>query len=209
MTIRHHPSDSTLAEFAAGSLDEGSALVVATHVSLCATCRQAVRRFEAIGGALLDDIKPTPLREGACDAVMARLDESAPSGSTALVAEDLPAPLSRYSLGRWRWVGPGLYWRSISLNTPGDTRVFMLKAAPGIRLPHHRHEDREWTCVLQGAFTHAGGTYGAGDFDEADESVEHHPSVDEGDACICVVAMRGQIELQSFVGRLLQPLIRL
>jgi len=212
MTIRHHPSETTLAELAAGMLDEGSTLVVATHVSLCPICRRAVRKLEAVGGAMLDDLEPTPLQAGARDAVFARLSEPSPVDGAdpgADVAEGLPAPLAAHKLGRWRWIGRGVYWRSVEIDRSGETRVFMLKAAPGIRLPDHRHQDREWTCVLHGAFTHAGGTYAAGDFDEADESVEHHPSVDPGETCICLVAMRGGIELQSFAGRLLQPLVRL
>jgi putative transcriptional regulator len=212
MTIRHHPSDMVLAELAAGTLDEGSAMVVATHVNLCPICRRTVRRLEAVGGALLDNLAPTPLKAATRDAVFARLDQSQiVGGAKAGVngAKGLPAPLATHKLGRWRWVGRGVYWRSVDLSRPGDTRVFMLKAGPGTRLPRHRHQDREWTCVLQGAFTHAGGTYAAGDFDEADESVEHHPSVDLGETCVCLVAMRGGIELQGFVGRLLQPLVRL
>lgn len=212
MTIRHHPSETVLAELAAGTLDEGSALVVETHVGLCPVCRRAVRKLEAVGGALLDDLEPTPLKAGARDAVFARLNEAVPAVGAeagADLGEGLPAPLAGHKLGGWRWIGRGVYWRSVDLDRPGDTRVFMLKAAPGTRLPHHRHQDREWTCVLQGAFTHAGGTYAAGDFDEADESVEHHPTVGSGETCICLVAMRGGIELQSFVGRLLQPLVRL
>jgi putative transcriptional regulator len=212
MTISHHPSDMTLAELSAGSLDEGSALVVSIHVGLCATCRMAVRRFEAVGGALLDQLEPTPLQAGAMESLLARLGETESAAETAADLDDkkaLPAPLGGYHLGRWRWLAPGVHWRPITLAAPGETRVFMLKSKPGTRLPHHRHQDREWTCVLQGAFTHAGGTIGPGDFDEADETVEHHPSVDDGETCICVVAMRGRIELQGFMGRFLQPLIRL
>ncbi len=85
----------------------------------------------------------------------------------------------------------------------------MLKAAPGTRLPRHRHTGTEWTCVFEGAFRHDLGRYGAGDFDEADESIEHNPVVEEGMPCICLVALQGGIELQSWVGRLIQPLIRL
>ena len=36
-----------------------------------------------------------------------------------------------------------------------------------------------------------------GDFDEADESIEHNPVVEEGMPCICLVALQGGIELQS------------
>lgn len=85
----------------------------------------------------------------------------------------------------------------------------MLKAAPGTRLPHHRHTDTEWTCVLQGAFRHGYGRYGPGDFDEADESMEHKPVIEDGEPCICLVALRGSIEFQGWAGRLLQPFVRI
>jgi putative transcriptional regulator len=85
----------------------------------------------------------------------------------------------------------------------------MLKARPGTNLPHHKHTGYEWTCVLQGAFEHEFGRFGAGDFDEADETMEHKPRVCEGEPCICIVALQGNIELQSRLGRFLQPLIRL
>jgi putative transcriptional regulator len=112
-------------------------------------------------------------------------------------------------MGRWRWVGPGVEWCSVSVPVVNDTRVFMLRARPGTKLPHHRHSGFEWTCVLQGAFLHDGGRFGPGDFDEADEAHEHKPVVDNREPCICIVALQGNIQLQSRLGRLLQPLIRL
>lgn len=212
MTIKHHPSDQALAAFASGTLDEARALVVATHLSLCAECRKAVRAFEHVGGALLDDLKPAEMSEGALESAWARLGqpETAASASRDLpaAANGLPAPLGQYEMGPWRWIGRGVQWRSVDVPASDGSRVFMLKAAPGTRLPRHRHTGTEWTCVFEGAFRHDFGRFGAGDFDEADESVEHNPVVEDGEPCICLVAMRGSIELRGWMGRILQPLIR-
>jgi len=112
-------------------------------------------------------------------------------------------------MGPWRWLGRGVEWRAVDVPSDDAVRVFMLKAKPGTKLPKHRHTGTEWTCVFQGAFRHQLGRYGAGDFDEADESVEHDPVVEEGETCICLVALQGSIELQGFFGRLLQPLVRI
>ena len=114
-----------------------------------------------------------------------------------------------YSLGKWRRIAPGLQWRPVAVPAAEGTRVFMLKAAPGIRIPHHAHAGLEWTCVLQGAFSHQLGRYGAGDFDEADATIEHQPVVEDGVECICLVALQGQIQLKSWMGRLIQPFIRI
>jgi putative transcriptional regulator len=215
MTIMHHPSVETLSAFTAGTLDEARALVVATHLSLCPQCRSTMAAFEHVGGALLETAPAADMSDGALDRGLAQLrhaEESAISLSIARHFGDgkLPAPLGPYDLGPWRWIGPGVQWRSVDVASDEEAvRVFMLKAAPGTRLPRHRHTGTEWTCVFEGAFRHDFGRYGAGDFDEADESVEHNPVVEEGVPCICLVALQGGIELQSWVGRLIQPLIRL
>jgi len=85
----------------------------------------------------------------------------------------------------------------------------MLKAAPGTKIPRHEHRGDEWTCVLQGAFRHQLGAYGAGDFDEADESVEHQPVIEDGIECVCLVALEGGIRLKGPIGRLIQPFVRI
>lgn len=203
--ITHHPTDETLAAYAAGTLDEARRLIVAMHVSRCAACADQVGRFEAVGGAFLDSAPTVSLRSDALEAVLRRIDESSRSSNEA-PGED---PLSSYALGPWRWVGPGVRQRSVSVPQVAGMKVFMLKAAPGTKLPHHKHTGYEWTCVLEGAFEHQFGRYGAGDFDEADETMEHKPVVCRGVPCICIVALQGGIELQTRLGRLLQPLIRL
>jgi putative transcriptional regulator len=212
MTIIHHPSDATLAAFASGTLDEARGIVVAAHLSLCAQCRNGVHAFEQAGGALLDDVAPEALSAGALQRAMAALgplDIISPAIRGAAAAGDLPTPLSHYAVGPWRWIGRGVQWRSVEVASDEGVRVFMLKAAPGTKLPRHRHTGTEWTCVFEGAFTHDLGRYGAGDFDEADESVEHNPVVDAAHGCVCLVALQGHIELQGWLGRLIQPFVRI
>jgi len=215
MSITHHPSEETLAAFAAGQLDEARALVVATHVALCPACRQGLHRFESVGGAILAETVPAPMPADALARSLAALD--APVGtaapSTAAVrrraVDDLPAPLGAYELGAWRRIGRGVEWRNVDMAADDGVRVFMLRAQPGTRLPRHRHKGDEWTCVFAGAFRHEHGRFGPGDFDEADESVEHHPTVEAGVPCICLVALDKGIAFQGWLGRLLQPFVRI
>jgi putative transcriptional regulator len=209
MSITHHPSTETLASFAAGTLDEARSIVVAAHVNGCAHCRTMLGSFEQLGGTLIERASPVALRGGALDAAVARLDElgERPPGSRP-AALDYPAVLAPYDVGPWRWIGRGLHWRKADVPSDNGTSVFMLKAAPGTWMPHHRHAGTEWTCVLEGAFRHDLGRYGPGDFDEADDSVEHKPYVEEGATCVCLVALQGGLRLQGWMGRLLQPFVR-
>jgi putative transcriptional regulator len=202
--ITHHPTDETLAAFASGTLEEARELVVSMHLSLCTACSHKVGGYEAIGGELLEQAPPVSLEPGALHNVLRLIEKNSAAPDTA--PEE---PLGRYQLGPWRWVGPGARQRSVSVPEVSNIKVFMLKAAPGTKLPHHKHTGYEWTCVLEGAFEHQLGRYGPGDFDEADETMEHKPTVCDGHPCICIVALQGSIMLQSRLGRIIQPLLRL
>jgi putative transcriptional regulator len=211
MTIAHHPSDMTLAAFAAGTLDEGRALVVSTHLSACSACRAAVRTFERLRGIALADGEGTALEADALQRALAAISSAEPppaprhDGGRA----QWPGPLSAYPLGTWCRIGGGVQWRSVGVPADAGTRVFMLKAAPGTRIPHHDHAGLEWTCVLQGAFSHRNGRYGPGDFDEADDTIDHLPVVEDGVECVCIVALQGQIRFKSWIGRMVQPFVRI
>ncbi|HEY0301021.1 MAG TPA: ChrR family anti-sigma-E factor, partial [Rhizomicrobium sp.] len=191
-----------MAAFAAGRLDEGRGLVVAAHLSLCAECRGAVAAFEAVGGEMLDTIEPVAMAEGAAARALSLLDrEPAPT----VPKKSPPRPvwqaeqetLLGYDLGPWRWVAPGLHYRAVRM-AKSDTRVFMLKAVPGLKIPQHNHTGTELTCVLQGAFIHGGGRFGPGDCDDADQDDAHNPVIDDGEVCVCLVAMQGDIKLTGF-----------
>ena len=215
MTVKHHPSDETLAAFAGGQLDAGSSVVVGSHMASCPRCRRWLRTLENVGGVLLSDLPPTPMAPEALKKTIGRLSGPLELDQPVRIAkatEDLPwlpQALRPYDLGPWRWIGPGVYQRKVSVPTKGDERVFLLKAAPGTKLPKHTHTGIERTQVLAGAFIHDGGRFGAGDFDDAEGDIEHRPRVDAGEECICLVAMTGGIKMTGPIGRLIQPFLRL
>ena len=68
-----------------------------------------------------------------------------------------------------------------------------------------RLAEQGWrVCVLE-----RGRRFGPGDFEEADDDVSHRPIVDSDVPCICIAAIEGKVKLEGFVGRLLQPFVRL
>jgi len=207
MSIVHRPSDETLAAFAAGQLDEGLAVVVACHVEVDQESRRRLRELEVVQGALLDEVEPVAMATGPRDAE--GVAQAVPaSGMVASAPEaGMPKVLRPYGLGPWRPIGIRIAMRRVEV--PGAAaRVFMLRAGPGIALPHHKHTGIEWTTILAGAYEHEYGRYAAGDFDEADSEHDHTPRVDPVEGCTCIVAMTGSVQLQGWLGRLLQPLVR-
>jgi putative transcriptional regulator len=212
MNVTHHPSPELLAGFAAGTLDAGEHLAVAVHASGCPACRRLVRAVEGVGGSTLEAIEPAPMKAGAFEAVMARLDQSSPPlrPSTESPADDaLPGILKRYRIGRRRWVAPGVSMRPIELPGRSSSRAFLLRSEPGTHMLEHTHTGVELTCVLQGSFSHEGGRFGPGDFDFGDDTLDHQPTVGDGEPCLCLVAMTGDLRINGFFGRLIGPFVRL
>jgi putative transcriptional regulator len=63
--------------------------------------------------------------------------------------------------------------------------------------------------VLRGAYATETARFDVGDFEEADPAVLHQPRVVSDEPCLCVVALDGQIQLDGWLGKVLQPFIKL
>jgi putative transcriptional regulator len=211
-----HPEDALLMAYAAGSLSEAAALVVATHLALCPLCRADVGRYEAVGGQLLDEVDPTEIDDAALDQVLAKLNgrEPAPAPRRAGPAPSngIPQPLRDY-LGapletlKWNLLLPRV--REIKLPcSEAGARLSMLKIAAGGSIPQHTHTGAEYTLVLTGAFTDSTGAYRRGDFAYADDALKHQPIAEASEDCICLALSESPMRLTGPLWRLLNPLIK-
>ena len=216
MSIEHHPTDLLLAAFAAGTLDHGQHIAIATHLVTCPQCRTFMRSMEQVGGAVLTSLPPAVMANGALAAVEARLNEPVQPAAADMIftlpeteIPGLPKFVRRYQFGNWKWVAPAVHLRRIMLPYASDTRVFLLKSGPGTKMLEHAHTGFEMTCVLSGAFSQGGAHFGPGDFDLGDETVDHKPVVESGEDCVCLVAMQGSLRLNGLLGRIMQPFVRL
>ena len=195
--ISHHPSETTLAAYAAGSLPQALAVVTATHLGLCSACRRSLSTLEATGGALLDELTPVPLSGDALDRLLARTDEPAPAPPPVLNPE-LPAPLNRLVLGRWWPIGFGVRYRP--LPAVGAAWGGLILAQPGRSLPRHGHSGLELTCILSGSFADGSGAYLAGDLSEPVTDHDQPPVVIGTVPCLCIIASEG-MRLRGLLGR--------
>ena len=215
MTIAHHPEEELIAAYAAGSLDLGQHVAIATHLAACPDCRAFVRALKGVGGALIAETPPAPVRADALQRALARLSEPPPPPPPPLhpacadAPANLPAFIRRFEFGRWRQVAPRVAMRPIRLPEASPTRVFLLKALAGTKVLEHDHTGFEMTCVLSGGFSHRGGQFGPGDFDFGDSNTRHQPHVDDDEDCVSLIAMQGKLVWKGVVGKLLQPFIRL
>ena len=212
MSVRHHPSRERLAAFASGALRADRALVISTHLHACQACRGEVSLAEAVGGALLASLAPSRMAADALDRALARIDRPAPEAPAPAPRPpgwiEIPQDVAQAVRRRRRWAAPGV-WVAPVVGGRRGPRSYLLRVGAGMTMPRHTHAGSEMTCVLKGAFTDRGETYGPGDFAECDEGVDHQPRVTADGECVSLVAVDASLVPRDWVGRLFQPLVRI
>ena len=222
MSIVHHPADDLLLAYAAGTLDQGQQLAIATHLLACRACRGWVDELEELGGTLLSALPPSrmgsPMPIDALTLRDARGEKPIPARPTAKddrqgsdrLGDDiagLPPFVRQLRADKWRCLAPQVYMRPLTLTEPAETRLFLLRAKPKVRLMPHDHTGTEMTCVLSGSFSHDGDRFGPGDFDWGERGIGHEIAIGDEGECLCLIAMQGKLRLPGLIGRMIQPLI--
>lgn len=219
-SITHHPSDESLAAYAAGRMDEARAVVIATHLTLCDDCAAAVRDFEALGGAILEESAPAAMSDDAMASFWARAgaDEIVVKEPHLRPANDFDftaaQPLQQYlSSGidsvNWRPVAPGLSQHVLKADGYRKDVLRLLKIMPGTQIPKHSHKDGEFTLILRGAYEDSFGAFGPGDFADLSDEHTHSPLAIGDEPCICLIATAAPLEFKSVIGKAFQPFIGL
>lgn len=211
MTAARQPSEERLLAYAAGTLSPPESVVVATHLAMRPATARWVDDLQAVGGEVLETLEPAAVADDLLARTLASLSAPEPAAppEPANDMTELPAPLRGYALGPWRWIGPDMRVRDVLAPRDGDCRVILLSIGAGRTTPVHTHAGVELTCVISGAYETDEGRFGPGDFEEADGEVHHRPRTVSDEPCLCVVALDGQIRLDGWIGRLLQPFVRL
>lgn len=208
--VNHHVPDDMLMGYAAGALPRAFDLVVATHVSLSDDARARLAGFEAIGGAVLEDIDSAEITEDSLEQTMARIGGMAPIMRSAPKSGTFPAPLQDAVGGdeeavRWRSLGGGVKQCVLQSDKDGTARLLLIPA--GRAMPAHSHRGTEMTLVLKGAFRDEGGRYARGDLEVADSDVNHQPIAEPGEDCICLIATDARLKFQTLLPRIAQPFL--
>lgn len=219
MTDTHHSApDDVLMGYATGTLAKAFDLVLATHVSLSDDARARLETFEALGGAVLDDMDAEDLESASVNEVsfeqtMAKILGTLPPEPKTPAATNkatFPTPLQNVVGGdedavQWRSLAGGVKQCVLHSDDGGTARLLLIPA--GRAMPVHSHNGAEMTLVLKGAFRDEGGVFARGDLEVADTQVTHQPIADPGEDCICLVATDAKLKFQSLLPRLAQPFI--
>jgi putative transcriptional regulator len=201
--MSYHPPISLLAAYADGSIDAAQGLVVATHLDICACCREQVRKNEEylanqVFSSSKSSISEAPsTMTGMLADIMALPQDVAPSPpsheSKICKVEvngqsiTIPRRLSKFiEKSRWKSYAGKVF--SQSLDVDGEAKVSLMYMAKNVSVPQHTHKGTEFTLVLHGGFSDDSGYYGVGDFIERDASIRHSPATGHED-CLCLTLL--------------------
>lgn len=219
--IKHHLTDALIMGYSAGTLPEAFNLAIATHVSMCDTCRAAVESYDAVGGTVLDQCESAEMSAQALADTLALIKQGGPAAPMSAPASrqspaprrsDVPQPLADYlggSLEDVRWMPVGMGVKQAILNTSSDASARLLYIPAGTAVPDHGHQGTELTLVLRGAFFDEEDYFGPGDIEVATEADEHTPVADIGEDCICLAVTDAPLKFRGLLPRLAQPFLRI
>lgn len=219
--VQHHPKTDTLADYAAGRLDEARSVVVATHIERCQECRTAVRDLEAVAGLCLEAIEPVPMaansmadfwaKAGDQELVLPGLPTARPANDVEMetcppLAAFLPTSIDDLP---WKQVAPGLSQYVLEAEGYREGVLRLLKIAPGTKVSTHTHGEGELTLILRGAYRDEVGEFYPGDLADLDDGVTHAPVAIGDEDCICLIATNAPLVFKDLVGKVMQPFVKL
>jgi putative transcriptional regulator len=215
--IKHHLTPGILMAYSAGTLPEAFNLMVATHLSICDTCRAEAESYDALGGAVLDETAGTEAEMDIC-ALEATLSLIAGGAVSEIETpkpkrcDVLPAPLQAYVGGtlddiKWKSVGMGVKQAILKTSSQASARLLFIPA--GAAMPDHGHNGVEMTMVLKGAFQDEDGYFARGDVEIADSDLNHTPVADIHEDCICLAVTDAPLRFKGLIPKLAQPFLRI
>ena len=213
MTITHHLDDATLLAFAAGTIGEAHGILVASHLSMCPTCRSALRKAEGLGGGILESQTEQAVSDVCRAATLASLDVVIAPQSKSKPKSDLPIALARVVGGisladvKWQKRAPGVAVFDIPMSKGSKTKLKMLRLGQGRTMPEHGHGGEEITLILKGSYHDRFGRFTPGDVADLDHEVEHQPIVDSEEDCVCVIAFESMAIYKTLLAKLVQPFV--
>jgi putative transcriptional regulator len=207
--------DELLLGYLQGKLSPAEALLVATQYHMCPVTRKRLLELNTCASQTLESLAPRPVSCCPYEFFEQKCRNATPEPKKT--AEDcaegmVPKPLRPY-IGAcfdsvsWTPIMPGVGQKR--LKTGGAARATLMRIAAGKTIPEHAHRGDEYTLVLRGSFVDGPTHYPAGHvaFHGPEDTGPHAPTADQ--ECICLVVMTGPVAFSGWLGRVLNPLLRL
>lgn len=169
MPKSEEPSDveELAAEYVLGTLDPASVQWVEERMSADPVLRSLVVAWEKRLAPLARAIAPVEPPASVLDQINAQLDRDTTlqTATGTIFAEE----------GEWVAIANGVHVKVLAHDESNQSRSFLLRMAPGSRLPPHRHTAVEECMMVTGDLTLGGVALRAGDYHRMPGGTLHPP----------------------------------
>ena len=188
-----HPTDETserAALYALGALEGEEVQAFEQHLEEgCVSCQAELEGFKAVVGQLGHSATVVAPRNSLRTELMERVKNEG-QGSKK---DDIPTPQAkegeagltfvRASDELWQEVMPGILLKPLSVDTAQGRMTALVRMAPGVTYPPHRHTAPEEFYCLEGTCFIGGQLLHPGDYHRAETGTIHHETSTK-DGCL-------------------------
>lgn len=196
MATRHHPDDTTLLSYAAGTLPSNASAIVASHIDVCTGCANQNALLEDLGVALLDALPAAKLAGQPPAMALLRLEADV---SSADCVDDrkqsgaaVPTPLAQFigddlSEGPWERISVGRWQRELDVTKMGRGSLRLVKLAASKHLALS-FAGQGLVLILCGELSTNKTRYGRGDVVDTQSAAHIRVRSGPDEPCICLIA---------------------
>ena len=166
--MRDDETEAQAAEYVLGTLDAEDRRRFARDLARDPVLQEITEGWERRLGPLAEALEPVAPPAALWDRIDAALNqrpEAVPFGTTVRADE-----------GQWSRLAKGVDKKVLLRDREAGIESYLLRMAPGSRLPAHRHRITEECLVLEGELSIGGFRFAAGDF-HAITPDEQHPEI--------------------------------
>jgi anti-sigma factor ChrR (cupin superfamily) len=168
--------------FALRALPPGEASDLEAHISVCPECREELAALRPIVDSFTswptDVLRPS---SSLWDRLVDRI-----AGETQDAPAPAPAANTQWSDPDWEEVAPGISCKLLASNPRSDRVSMLVRLAPGVAYPPHRHAGVEELHLLQGQLWIDDRKLNAGDYNRAEPGTGDQRVWSET-GCTCVL----------------------
>ena len=171
-------------DYSSGNLGEAKSLFTSMYLYLNSIAAKKSSIFDNILADNLNDIEnifPKNLKYSDC--IKGKM-EASHKKNNIIDLNPLSSFLDDIKNVKWKSIYKG--FKEYSLPITDKDSIKLIKMDPGISVPLHSHNGKEYILVLDGSFCDEYGEYNKGDMQINDQKIKHNPTASDKNGCICL-----------------------
>ena len=170
--------------YSSGNLTEAKSLFVSMYLYLNSVAAKKASIFDNIlADNLVDLDEVAPKKINYKDCINATSNQNL---SFKITKNNNPLTNLIGSIDKLKWKSIYKGFREFNIPLKDSDTIKLIKMDPGISVPLHSHNGKEYILVIDGSFCDEYGEYKKGDMQINDQKIKHHPIASNKNGCICL-----------------------